>query len=122
MPDGKLNKANVKKAIDNMVSCGVADKVIIHSKEVSFVMDAKTREFTEVSSLRIPPEEIKGSVGAGDAFCAGCLLGIYHNYSDRQLLEFASAAAACSLFAANSVDGMRSKNEIMMMEERYGRR
>ena len=76
----------------------------------------------EVASLRIPKEEIKGSVGAGDAFCAGCLYGIYNGFSDRQTLEFASAAAACNLFAANSVDGMRSKNEILQIAEQYERR
>jgi hypothetical protein len=35
--------------------------------------------------------------------------------------EFASAAAACNLFAANSVDGMRPKHEILQIAEKYGR-
>ena len=72
-------------------------------------------------SLNIPKEEIKGSVGAGDAFCAGCLYGLYNGYSDRQILEFASAAAACCLFAANAVDGMKPKNEILKLQDKYGR-
>lgn len=119
--DGRLHKENIRLAMERMAACGVADKVVIHSKEASFVLDVKTGEFTEVASLKIPAEEIKGSVGAGDAFCAGCLYGIYNEFTDRQMLEFASAAAACNLFAANSVDGMRNKNEIMMLEEKYGR-
>lgn len=60
-------------------------------------------------------------MGAGDAFCSGCLYGLYNGFSDKQILEFASAAAACNLFAANSVDGMKHKNEIEKMEEQYGR-
>ena len=104
-----------------MAECGVKDKVIIHSKEISFALDVASGEFTRVPSLKIPKEEIKGSVGAGDAFCAGCLYGIYNNLSDRQILEFASSAAACSLFEANSVDGMKSKGEIMSLSEKYGR-
>ena len=71
--------------------------------------------------MKIPKEEIKGSVGAGDAFCAGCLYGLYNHYSDKQILEFASAAAACNLFAANSVDGMKNKREILQMSETYQR-
>lgn len=118
---GELNRKNIKTAMAKMAKCGVADKVIIHSRERSFVLNAKSGEFTEMPSLKIPKEEIRGSVGAGDAFCAGCLYGIYNDFSDKQLLEFASAAAACSLFAANSVDGMRSKNEIMKMMEEYER-
>ena len=119
--DDKLDVENIKTAMSKMIECGVKDKVIIHSKTHSFVMDAKTGDFTQVSSLKIPPEEIKGSVGAGDAFCAGCLYGLYHDFSDIQLLEFASSAAACSLFAANSTDGMKSGNEILNIAQKYGR-
>jgi sugar/nucleoside kinase (ribokinase family) len=61
------------------------------------------------------------SVVAGDALCAGCLYGMYHQFSGKSLLEFASAAA-CNLFAVNSVNVMRSKDEILKMEKQYGRR
>lgn len=118
---GTLNKVNIKDAMHRMIKAGVQDKVIVHSKEASFIMDAKTESFTEVASLKIPKEEIKGSVGAGDAFCAGCLYGIYNDFSDNEILEFASAAAACNLFEANSIDGMKSKHEILKMSEKYGR-
>lgn len=116
-----LCKDNIRLAMKKMADCGVRDKVIVHSKRVSLVYDVKSDSFTEVPSLKIPKEEIKGSVGAGDAFCAGCLYGIYNNFTDRQLLEFASGAAACNLFAANSVDGMRPKNDILKLCEKYER-
>lgn len=119
--DGTLSVENIKTAMTNMINSGVSDKAIVHCKTRSFVMDAKTYNFTQVPSIKIPPEEIKGSVGAGDAFCAGCLYGLYNGFSDKQLLEFASAAAACNLFAANSTDGMRSKIEILNIAEKYGR-
>jgi sugar/nucleoside kinase (ribokinase family) len=118
-PDGKLSYDHIKACMEKMVACGVKDKVIVHSKACSFSLNAETGEFTQVPSLQIPSEMIKGSVGAGDAFCSGCLYGIYHNFADRQLLEFASAAAACSLFAANSTDGMRTKAEILAVAEAY---
>ncbi|MBQ1947288.1 MAG: helix-turn-helix domain-containing protein [Clostridia bacterium] len=119
--DGVLDKKSIQIAMEKMVEAGVSDMVIIHSKERSFALNAKTGCFAEVPSLRIPKEEIKGSVGAGDAFCAGCLYSLYHGFSEKELLEFASAAAACNLFAVNSVDGMRSKAEILSMSEKYGR-
>ncbi len=118
---GRLHKDNIRTTMDKMADCGVADKVILHSKKRAFLLDAKTRRYTEVPSLNIPKEAIKGGVGAGDAFCAGCLYGLYHGYDDRQLLEFATAAAACSLFAANAVGGMRSKNAILDVAKKYGR-
>ncbi len=121
MPNGEPDCKKIETAMKKMIECGVREKVIVHSKVCSFITDAKTLTVTKVPSLKIPKEKIKGSVGAGDAFSAGCLYGIYNNFSDRQLLEFASAAAACSLFAANSTDGMKSKNEIINIAEEYGR-
>ena len=119
--NGEIDLENVHLAMRKAAECGVLRKVIVHAKEIGFVLDVKTGAIISVNSLKIPKEEIKGSVGAGDAFCAGCLYGLYNNYSDQQLLEFASAAAACSLFAANSVDGMRSAAQIRQMSEKYGR-
>ena len=117
---GILDKETVYKAMRLTMECGVKDRLIVHSKLISFIIDSELN-ITEVPSLKIPKEEIRGSVGAGDAFCAGCLFAIYNSYPDKQLLEFASAAAACNLFAANSVDGMKNKTEIIKIAEIYGR-
>ena len=119
--DGALDRGTIEAAMYKMAETGVRDKVIIHSKEACFALNVQSGTLIEVSSLMIPKEEIKGSVGAGDAFCAGCLYGIYNHFSDRKILEFASAAAACSLFAANSVDGMRGKSEIETLACKYQR-
>ena len=119
--DGNIITENVKKVMLDMADLGVSDKVIVHSKKISFILDVPSREFTKVPSLDIPKDKIRGSVGAGDAFCAGCLYGLYNDFSDRQILEFASAAAACSLFEANSVDGMKTKQEILSVMRKYRR-
>ena len=119
--DGTLNIEVIRESMEKTLAAGVAEKVIVHSKEAGFCL-SKNSSFTAVPSLRIPSEMIKGSVGAGDAFCAGCLYGLYHNLSDTEILEFASAAAACNLFAENAVDGMRSKQEIMQVMKQYPRR
>lgn len=117
---GKINVDNVCLAMQKCMEAGVGDKVVVHCKECSFALDAKGN-FTTIPSLRVPREDIKGTVGAGDAFCAGCLYAIYNNYTDKQMLEFASAAAACNLLEANAVDGMKPRNEILMLAEKYGR-
>ena len=119
--DGSLDVEVLKKAMEKAMSAGVNEKVIIHAKEASFCLD-RSKKFTSLGSLKIPSELIAGSVGAGDAFCAGSLYGIYNGYSDEEILKFASAAAACSLFSENSVDGMRSKKEIYKLAESYERR
>lgn len=120
--NGNPNIENIKNTMKFMADSGVKEKVIIHCKRAGFCYDVATGEFTAVGSLKIPSEEIKGSVGAGDAFCAGSLYGIYHGFDDKHLLEFASAAAASNLFAENSVDGMLTREEIEKLAEKYGRR
>ena len=118
--DGSLRIGVIRRAMEQTLACGVGEKVIVHSKEAGFCL-SRGGEFTAVPSLKLPAQEIKGSVGAGDAFCAGCLYGIYHHYPDKEILEFASAAAACNLFAENAVDGMRSRQEILQLMQNYPR-
>ena len=62
--------------------------------------------YTEIPSFDLPKGYIKGSTGAGDAFCAGALYGIYKGFSDKEILEFASMAAAVSLREPDAVSGM----------------
>ena len=104
--------------MQNMIDSGVREKVIIHCKEAGFSL-SKDGEFTKVGSLDVDRSLFKGSVGAGDAFCAGCLYGLYHGWDDRTILRFASGAAVCNLFEVNSIDGMRSKDEINELLEKY---
>ena len=117
--DGTLNRDAVKSAMDLTAREGVRDKVVVHSREACFSLDCHSGNFCEIDSFDIPHELIKGRVGAGDAFCAGCLYALYNGYSDRDMLEFATGAASCNLFEANSVDGMRPHNEILKLIDEY---
>ena len=65
--DGSLDREAIQESMRKTVEAGVKDRVIVHSKTVSFAMDPNGN-LTAVPSLKIPGEEIKGSVGAGDAF------------------------------------------------------
>ena len=119
--DGSLNVENIKKTMFHFLELGVREKVIVHAAEAGFMAD-KNGEFTEVSSLKLPEGYIKGSVGAGDAFAAGCLYGLYKDWDDKRILEFASAAAACNLSGADSISGMKPVKEIEEMSKKYPRR
>ena len=108
---GKLIIKNIEASMREIKAKGVSERVIIHCPEAGFVLNQKG-EFTCFPSLKLEAGYIKGTVGAGDAFCAGCLYGIYNDYDDETLLRFASAAAACNLSAEDSVSGMRPKEYI----------
>lgn len=119
--DGSINVENIRCSMEKFLEYGVREKVIIHCPEAGFLLN-KNGEFLIVPSLELPPDYIKGSVGAGDSYAAACLYGIYHGYGDKFLLEFASAAAACNLSASDSISGMKSKSEIIKLEKTYKRR
>lgn len=109
--DGSLNEANVKSIMEKLMSYGVAEKVIVHCPEKGFCLD-RSGSFTGVASIKLPKGFIKGSVGAGDAFCAGSLYALYNGYSDEKLLEFANLVAVNCLSAPDSVSGVRSIDKL----------
>ena len=119
--DGSVNIANIKETMRALMAYGVKDKVIVHCSEAGFMLNADG-SFLAVPSLELPQGFIKGSVGAGDAYAAGCLYGLYNNYDDRRILEFASCTAACCLSESDSISGMRPRAEAEKLQELYPRR
>ena len=75
-----------------------------------------------VPSLSLPKDYIKGTVGAGDAFCAGILYSIYKGYDSELSLQIASAAAAANLSRQNSIDGMKPVEELKGFGKLYSRK
>lgn len=110
--NGTLLVENIEQTMRIILSKGVRQRVILHCPEAGFCLD-REGNFTVVPSLKLKKGYIKGSVGAGDAFCAGCLYAIYNGMDDRSMLEFASGAACCNLAAEDSVSGMRDKEYIL---------
>ena len=119
--DGSMDLSALESAMRRTLEAGVKQKVVVHAKELSACL-SRSGAFTVVPSLDVPDGFIKGSVGAGDAFCAGALYSICHGAGDREMLEFASAAAAASLSSENAVDGMRTREEINALMRAFSRK
>lgn len=116
--NGKLCPDNIRKAMEKLFEYGIHDRVIIHCPEAGFCLDS-AGNFTVCSSLKLPKGYIKGTVGAGDAFCAGALYGIFMGLSDYEILEIASAAACSNLSAADSVSGMKNISQLKDILKTY---
>ena len=119
--DGSVCVENIRTAMQRFFEYGVRDTVVIHCVEAGFLMK-RSGEFYVSGSLELPKGYIKGSVGAGDAYAEACLYGIYNGYEPLRMLEFAAAAAACNLSESDSVNGMKSREEIEMLGRMYGKR
>ena len=115
--ENRVDETKVKDALLKMNELGVTTWAVIHSSQAGYGYDCRKKEFVKVPSLSLPKGYIKGSNGAGDAYCSGILYGAYQEMSLKQAMELGTAAAACSLSQENGTDGMRSYEETMRLFE-----
>lgn len=108
---GVLIVENMKKLLEGIFAVGVREWAVIHCPEGAWAMH-KSGAFYEKGSYILPEGFIKGAVGAGDAFCGAALYGLYKEWDMQDILMLANAAAVACLSESNSIDGMRSIDEI----------
>jgi sugar/nucleoside kinase (ribokinase family) len=108
--EGELIRENMLPALQKMKELGVSTWAVIHCPEIGFGLD-ENNNYVEVPSLKLPKGYIAGTVGAGDAFCAGVLYAAWKGESLKSAIELGTASAVCSLSEANATDGMRTEAE-----------
>ena len=118
---GKLLVDNLKAICEKLKYLGVQDTVVLHCPELSCAID-DSGKFYVVNSFDLPKGYIKGSVGAGDAFCAGMLYTFLKGINVEKGMEIASCSAVCNLSSKNSVGGAKSLDEILKIKEKFSRR
>ncbi|MBQ4618349.1 MAG: carbohydrate kinase family protein [Clostridia bacterium] len=109
--NGALIEENIKKALETFIEKGVKKRAVIHCPEAGYCLEPDGK-FTRVPTFRLKDGYIKGSVGAGDAFAAGCLAAIYNGADAEEMLLIANAAGAANLSCADSVSGMVTMDEL----------
>ncbi|PCJ58170.1 MAG: ribokinase [Planctomycetota bacterium] len=116
--DGSVDIEQAKKAATLLLTEGVNETVVIHFPEGAIWAQTDTQPIYQMS-LNIPVEDIIGTVGAGDAFCAGTLWGIHNGWDPKKTLTMASGIAAASLQAANTTDGIGSQDDVENLIKKY---
>ena len=117
--NGKLIEENIEEALLLLQSYGVSDWVVIHSPTCSYGLDCSSQEIFVVPSLSLPDSYIKGTTGAGDAYCSGILYGAHQAMTIKEAMELATACAACSLSCENGTDGMRHLVEVQELANKF---
>lgn len=122
IPVGKHPSCEELRALtEALLALGVREKVILHCPALGVCHD-RVGGFSAMPSLDLPDGYIVGTTGAGDAFCAGALYALTHDYTDKELLRLASLTATASLSAADAVGGMRPLPELEALEQRFKRK
>ena len=104
------NEDNIVSVAQKLKDLGVNERVIIHMPSLSVCVS--NNGAITLPSYKLPSGFIKGTTGAGDAFCAGALYGIYKNLDDLKILEFASSSAISALTSVDAISGLRTEEEI----------
>ena len=115
----KLYPEHMEEALRKMKELGVSTWAVIHCPEGGYGLDEKNH-FLTVRSLKLPERYIKGTVGAGDAFCAGVLYGAEKGWGLAESVRLGTCAAAASLSEAGATEGMRPAAEVLKLAELYG--
>ncbi len=116
--DGTLHRENMPKALQKLKELGVSTWAVIHCPEVGCGIDEQG-VYHEVNSLKLPKGYIQGTVGAGDAFCAGILYAAEKQLPMDEALKLGACSAAASLSAVSASDGVKTAEEVLKLYDLY---
>lgn len=116
---GVLHRENMRLALEALKEKGVSTWAVIHCPEMGCGID-ENGEYFEVNSLNLPNGYIKGTTGAGDAFCAGILYSAEMGLTMDKALKIATCTAAASLGSPNASDGVMSVDDVLKLWDKYG--
>ncbi len=117
--DGELDTVALRHAAGSLLQQGVRELVVIHFPEGGF---ARTRRGDDVwqSSLNLPPKFIAGTAGAGDAFCAGVLMGLHEGWELSRCLLTGVCVAAASLSDPTCTGGVKTLSACLSLAKKFG--
>ena len=104
LADMEPTAENLPAITQKLMDMGVGKMVVIHMPELAVCRSEKG--YFTLGSHILPEGFIQGTTGAGDAFCAGALLGIYNGWSEEEILDFASCSAVMALRAPDATSGL----------------
>lgn len=111
-------RSSLRKAAKILLKNGVNSWVLIHFSLGVFGMNKHGDEIIQ-GAVKLSNNEIKGTVGAGDAFAAGTLLGIHQNWKMNESIKLGVCTAAASLQDISCSDGVKNINECLAFGEKY---
>ena len=118
LPGGQLDAVALRHAAGALLQQGVRELVVIHFPEGAFARTRKGDDFWQ-SSLKLPPDYIGGTAGAGDAFCAGVLWGLHEDWDLPRCLLTGVCIAAASLSDATCTTGVKSLNTSLALARKF---
>lgn len=115
---GKLIPQGIIDSADALYKFGDMELVVIHMPEGAYLRTREGRKYSR-GSFNVPQSYIKGTVGAGDAFCAGMLYGLHERWDLDESLKLAVCAATACLSHPAATNGLCPLAEVMKLADRF---
>lgn len=119
VPDGSVRLDACRAALRILIAHGVREWGILHFPQGALAMSSRG-DFAFQPSARVPQSDIAGTVGAGDAFAAGVLLGWHAGAPMQDCLRYGICAAASCLSHPSSSDGIQDMEACLELGARFG--
>ena len=114
----KLDAAALRSSARGLLDMGSSELVVIHLAIGAYALTRAGREYFQ-PSFQLPDGYIQGGAGAGDAFCAGVLVGIHEGWNLQDGLRFGTAAATMCMRDATCTEGIATYAESMKLFEKF---
>jgi sugar/nucleoside kinase (ribokinase family) len=109
--DNLIHPEHLIQAAQSLLKGGVRELVVIHFPEGGLAINLQG-EKVFMPSFQVADSEIRGTTGAGDAFCAGMLYGIHQGLALQDTLRIANSCARFNLTSPTGTAGAVSLSEI----------
>ena len=116
--NGVLQGQYLRETAEKLLQAGKSELVVIHMPEGGYALTRSGQE-VKTPSFLLTEKEIKGTVGAGDAFCSGVLYGLEKEYSLEEALHLGTMLAASNLFSPTATGGALSLTEVREKMQSY---
>lgn len=118
LPDDRLAPQALRDSALTLLDMGDSELVVIHMAIGAYALTRDGKEYFQ-PALDLPDDYIQGGAGAGDAFCAGVLVGLHESWDLQEGLRFGTCAAAACLGNATCTEGVTTYAESLKLFERF---
>ncbi len=120
-PDAPVDWPALEAMALRLIEWGVSTLAVVHFPAGSVAADAGGRTWRQ-GSVRLPPEQVRSTTGAGDAFAAGVILGLHESWAVADCLRLGAASAATCVRGPNTSDGILTADACLAAADRAGYR
>jgi len=119
--DGPADWPALEAMALGLVEQGVSVLAVVHFPAGCVAAAPGGRTWRQ-GSVRLPREQVRSTIGAGDAFAAGVVLGLHEGWPVERCLRLAVASAAACVRSPNTSDGIKPADQALADAELAGYR